>query len=80
MGNTEKNSIFFRRIPKPMTASPIYRSHLWQTPDARIAPVVAAFPEPPHIPSWMVASAKFLLGPTIYTRCKTAAIRVLTNQ
>jgi hypothetical protein len=56
--------------------APVRRYHIWQTPEARIAPKA---PQPVR-PRWLAAFFKGVLGATLYARCKNLAMGARTKQ
>jgi len=56
--------------------APVRRYHVWQTPEARIAPKVRQ----PRLPRWLATLLKGLLGASLYDRCKYLAMGALTRR
>jgi hypothetical protein len=56
--------------------APVRRYHVWQTPEARVAPRA----QRPLLPRWLAGSLKKLLGPSLYARCKSLAMGALTRR
>jgi len=69
-----------RHIPAPARPAPVRRHHVWQTPDARIAPNPSQPAAPPRLPHWLATPLKRLLGAGLYARCRNLAMGTPARQ